>query len=154
MTVPASDQPEPPRHTALGDSALQSTTLGSVASAVSYQAWLTSLAEPYLGDDPIELGSGLGDYAQSWLDGGTPRITVSEVDPSRLAHLRAGFERDLRVTVTSIAFRTPQADEHSAYVGFHVLEHIPDHVGALRAARTLLKPGGAVPCSSGPSSSR
>ena len=147
MTGPPSEQreqPEPPRPVALGDSALQSTTLESVASAVNYHAWLTSLAAPYLGDDPIELGSGLGDYAQTWLDGGTPRMTVTEVDASRLAHLRARFEGDPRVTVTSIDFRTPQPGEHSAYVAFNVLEHIPDHVGALRAAHTLLKPGGAV----------
>jgi hypothetical protein len=43
----------------LGDSRLQSETLESLTSAIHYHAWLTSLASPYLGDDPIELGSGL-----------------------------------------------------------------------------------------------
>ena len=69
----------------LGDSRLQSETLESLTSAIHYHAWLTSLASPYLGDDPIELGSGLGDYAQAWLDGGLARIRVTERDPVRLA---------------------------------------------------------------------
>jgi len=33
---------------------------------------------------------------------------------------------------------------HSSYVAFNVLEHIPDHVGALRAAHRLVRPGGRV----------
>ena len=129
---------------ALGDSVLQSMTLESVASAVEYHGWLTSLAEPYLGEDPIELGSGLGDYAQAWLNCGAPKFTVTEVDPSRLAYLRSRFSGDSRVKVTSIDFRSPQPAAHTAYLAFNVLEHIPEHVGALRAAHTLVRPGGAV----------
>ena len=72
----------------LGDTVLQSETLESIQSAVNYHRWLTSLAAPDLGDHPIELGSGLGDYAQAWLDSGVPRITVTELDRSRLAYLR------------------------------------------------------------------
>ena len=74
---------------ALGDTVLQSQTLESLVSAVNYNNWLTSLAMPYLGDAPIELGSGLGDYAQAWLDEGVPQIRTTEIDPSRLAHLRS-----------------------------------------------------------------
>ncbi|HEX6873704.1 MAG TPA: methyltransferase domain-containing protein, partial [Micromonosporaceae bacterium] len=33
---------------------------------------------------------------------------------------------------------------YSAAVAFNVLEHIPDHVGALRAMAALVRPGGAV----------
>ena len=76
---------------ALGDSALQSHTLESVSSAVRYHAWLTSLALPFLGDDPLELGSGLGDYAQTWLDQGVARVTATEVADDVKAK-RSGFE--------------------------------------------------------------
>jgi hypothetical protein len=37
----------------LGDTILQSETLESLASAVNYNNWLTSLALPHLGDSPI-----------------------------------------------------------------------------------------------------
>ena len=64
----------------LGDTVAQSEVLESLASAVNYNRWLTDLARPHLGDSPIELGSGLGDYAQAWLDSGVPRITTTEIE--------------------------------------------------------------------------
>jgi SAM-dependent methyltransferase len=129
---------------ALGDSALQSQTLESVASAVQYHRWLTDLARPHLGDHPLELGSGLGDYAQTWLDAGVPQFTVTEVDPDRLGILRERFSDDSRVHVRLIDVHHAGPADHSAFVAFNVLEHIPDHVGALRAAHQLLRPGGKV----------
>jgi SAM-dependent methyltransferase len=136
--------PPPPESPALGDSALQSQTLESVASAVRYHDWLTSLALPHLGEHPLELGSGLGDYAQQWLDKGVDRITVTEVDPSRLDHLRRRFAGNDRVSVQLLDVHAAEPAAHSAFVMFNVLEHIPDHVGALRAAHSLVRPGGKV----------
>lgn len=129
---------------ALGDSVLQSQTLESVASAVNYHKWLTDLALPHLGEHPIELGSGLGDYAATWLEGYVPEITVTEVDPSRLGILRERFSGDSRVHVRMIDVLHPAEAHHSAFVAFNVLEHIPEHVEALRAAHKLLRPGGKV----------
>jgi SAM-dependent methyltransferase len=129
---------------ALGDSRLQSQTLESVASAENYHDWLTSLALPYLGDSPIELGSGLGDYAQAWLDKGIPRVTVSDIDPSRLASLEQRFADNPRARVRTFDVLAPPAGDYSALVAFNVLEHIPDHVGALRSAHRMLRPGSAV----------
>ena len=72
-----SDLPRPTGGTVLGDTELQSSVLEDMGTAPNYQAWLVSLALPHLGDHPIELGSGLGHYAQDWLDAGVPRITVT-----------------------------------------------------------------------------
>ncbi len=130
--------------TALGDSVVQSETLESVASAVKYHNWLTSLALPFLGDNPLELGSGLGQYTQTWLDHGVGKMTATEVDPSRLAHLRARFADEPRATVEALDVFHPPTRDHSSFVAFNVLEHIPDHVAALRAAHSLVRPGGAV----------
>ena len=71
-------------------------------------------------------------------------ITATEVDPDRLALLRARFADDPRVDVRALDVFAPEPADHSAFVAFNVLEHIPDHVGALRAAHTLLRPGSAV----------
>jgi SAM-dependent methyltransferase len=128
----------------LGDSQLQSNTLESLTAARNYHRWLTELAEPYLGKRPIELGSGLGDYAQTWLDSGTPEITVTELDAGRLSMLRHRFDGDSRVTVTSLDVLNPPRGEYSSLVAFNVLEHIDDHVRALSAAHSVLAPGGAV----------
>lgn len=132
----------------LGDAALQSTTLEEVASAVRYHRWLTDLARPHLGDHPLEIGSGLGDYAQTWLDSGVPRITVSDLEPSRLAGLRARYADDPRVDVRELDVIDDAVPEDlepcSALVAFNVLEHVPDDVGALRGAQRFLRPGAAV----------
>lgn len=129
---------------ALGDSGLQSQTLESVASAVNYHDWLTSLAVPYLGDNPIELGSGLGDYAETWLDKGIPHVTVSDVDPSRLARLESRFAGNDRADVRTFDVLDPPVGQYSSLVAFNVLEHIPDHHAALRSAHSMVRPGGAV----------
>jgi predicted O-methyltransferase YrrM len=142
------DQPVHRPARVLGDSAAQSRSLESVASAVRYHDWLASLARPWLGDRPLELGSGLGDYARRWLADGVPELTLVERDEDRLEVLSRTFREDRRVTVLDLDVLDPQSasevPRHSSYVAFNVLEHIPDHVGALRAAHRLVRPGGHV----------
>jgi SAM-dependent methyltransferase len=130
--------------TGAADSVLQSRTLADVARAVNYHRWLTDLARPHLGDHPLELGSGLGDYAERWLAGGVPAITVTEIDPSRLAVLHERFDGRPEVTVRSIDILRPAPAQHSSLVAFNVLEHIEEDVAALRAAHTVVRPGGSV----------
>src|SRR5688500_3518472 len=85
-----------------GDTALQSAVLESLGSARNYRAWLVDLTAPWLGDDPLEVGSGLGDYAVEWAQRGIA-LTVSEADPGRLAHLRARFADHPRIRVRELA---------------------------------------------------
>ena len=122
----------------------QRRVLESLGSAQNYIAWLASLARPYLGDNPIEIGAGAGAYAEEWLTEGIGRITLTEADPHLLGELRSRFERDARVTVRELDVTTSPEAEHSAVVAFNVLEHIEDDAGALRSARNLLRPGGAI----------
>jgi cyclopropane fatty-acyl-phospholipid synthase-like methyltransferase len=127
-----------------GDSAVQSFTLESLNGAVNYHAWVCDLVRPYLGDDPLEIGSGLGDYAARWLADGVPRITVSEADASRLVRLSERFAIDDRVTVRALDLCDAGPGTYSALVAVNVLEHIEDDVAALRAAAGLVRTGGAV----------
>lgn len=129
---------------AAGGEALQHRVLESLATARNYIAWLSSLARPYLGDDPLEVGSGAGDYAAAWLAAGVERLTVTEADPRLLAELRSRFAGDGRVVVRDLDLTADAEGAHSAVVAFNVLEHIADDVGALRGARSLARPGGAV----------
>ena len=92
------DEPQGP---VAGDTALQSFTLESLASAVNYHRWVEDLASPHLGEDPLEVGSGLGDYAAAWVGRGQLRVTVSDADPGRLAHLRSRFPDGGSVAVRS-----------------------------------------------------
>ena len=127
----------------LGDADLQSQTLEDLASAVNYRRWLVSLAAPYLGEHAIEIGSGFGDYAEDWASLGF-RITASDAEPTRLSALRERFAGNDLVDVLEYAAPAEVDGGYSAAVAYNVLEHIPDHVAALRGFARLLRPGGAV----------
>ncbi|HVE62642.1 MAG TPA: class I SAM-dependent methyltransferase [Mycobacteriales bacterium] len=128
----------------LGDTGLQSEVLEDLVEARNYRRWLVDLALPHLGDDPIEVGSGLGHYAADWAAAGVPRWTATEADPGRLAELRRRFAGDSVVRVRELAVPITETAAYSAVVAYNVLEHIVDDVGALRAFAGLLRPGGKV----------
>ncbi len=127
-----------------GDSGLQDDVLEDLVEAARYRRWLVDLCRPWLGDDPLEVGSGLGHYAADWAAAGVPRLTASEADPGRLAALRARFAGHPAVRVRELAVPVTATGEHSAVVACNVLEHVPDDVGALRDLAGLLRPGGRV----------
>jgi SAM-dependent methyltransferase len=122
---------------------LQSTVLEGLTSAVNYNRWLASLAAPWLGDDPLEIGSGHGDSAAVLAAAGLA-VTCSEADPARLAHLRERFADHDLVRVRELTVPIRESGSHSAVVAFNVLEHIEDDVEALRDFARLVRPGGRV----------
>lgn len=126
-----------------GDSELQSEILEDLREATNWRAWLCDLVRPHLGDDPLEIGSGVGDYGHE-LAAALPRFTVSEADPRRLALLRTRFADHPRVGVRELLAPILETGEHSAVVSFNVLEHISDDVGALASFAGLVRPGGRV----------
>jgi 2-polyprenyl-3-methyl-5-hydroxy-6-metoxy-1,4-benzoquinol methylase len=128
----------------LGDVEVQSEALEQLSEAVQYRRWLTSLALPYLGDRPLELGSGTGDYAAEWLASGVPSLTASDLEPGRVEALRQRFAQDPRVTVRQVDAAKVDGGPYTSVVAFNVLEHVPDHVAALRAAAKAVVPGGHV----------
>ena len=123
---------------------LQLRVLEALESARNYNRWIASLAQRHLGDDPVEVGSGLGVYAELWIEGGAPRLTVSELDPAALGELRRRFAGDERITVEPIDLTDAPDRDHSAVVALNVLEHVADDAAGLRGATRLVRPGGAV----------
>jgi SAM-dependent methyltransferase len=129
-----------------GDSRLQTDVLEELSDARRYRTWLADLARPHLGEHPIEIGSGTGEYALEWAPS-LPAFTASEADDSRHRALSSRFADHDIIRVRYLLLgdeASDAADEHSAAVAFNVLEHIPDDVAALRAMRQLVRPGGAV----------
>lgn len=122
---------------------LQSEVLEDLRSAVNHLGWVVSLTEPWLGDDPLEVGSGLGDAAARWAATGRP-VTASEADPGRLAQLRRRFKDHGTVQVRELAVPIRESGTYSAVVALNVLEHIEDDVAALQDFARLLRPGGRI----------
>lgn len=127
----------------LGDTVLQSSVLEDLSDAVNYQKWLADLVRPHLGENPLEVGSGLGYYAALWLDD-VDHFTATEGDAQRLLALKSRFGSSPKVTVRELLLPYDGMGQHSAIVALNVWEHIDDQVGALRSAAKLLRPGGKI----------
>lgn len=130
-----------------GDQIVQGEVLEGLATAVNHRQWFVELAEPYLGEDPIEVGSGLGDYAETWAASGR-RFTATEAEPDRLVALKERMADLPHVDVRPMYLPHEDEDEHagrySAAVAYNVLEHIDADVEALASMGRLVRPGGAV----------
>ncbi|MEQ4300384.1 class I SAM-dependent methyltransferase [Plantactinospora sp. B6F1] len=126
-----------------GDQRIQEEVLEGLATAVNHRRWFVELALPYLGDNPIEIGSGLGDYAIEWAPF-LERFTATEADPDRLIALKERLAGEPSIEVRQMLLPTTEDGDYSAAVSYNVLEHIEDHVGALRSMRNLVRPRGAV----------
>src|SRR5512138_2854742 len=109
-----------------GDQRVQSEVLEGLATAVNHRRWFVELALPYLGDNPIEVGSGLGDYALEWATH-VPRFTATEADPDRLVTLKERLEGHSSIDVRELLLPTDEVATYSAAVTYNVLEHIEDH---------------------------
>ncbi|GAB3966924.1 hypothetical protein GCM10027615_15320 [Plantactinospora veratri] len=117
--------------------------LEGLATAVNHRRWFVELALPYLGNNPIEIGSGLGDYAIEWAPF-LERFTATEADPDRLVALKERLASEPTIEVRQMLLPNTEQGDYSAAVSYNVLEHIEDHVGALRSMRNLVRPGGAI----------
>jgi ubiquinone/menaquinone biosynthesis C-methylase UbiE len=126
-----------------GDQRVQSEVLEGLATAVNHRQWFVELALPYLGDDPIEIGSGLGDYAVEWARV-CRRFTATEADPERLIALKERLAGRPNIEVRQMVLPNSEQASYSGAVSYNVLEHIEDDEAALCCMAKLVRPGGAV----------
>ena len=61
--------------------------LVALAECRNHRKWFAQFAEPYLGDSPIEIGSGLGDYAREWIPL-VSSFTATDADPASVLELK------------------------------------------------------------------
>ena len=80
----------------------QTEILEVAQSAVNYRKWLARITFPYLGDNPLEFGSGIGDYAKEWLQLGCHQLTVSENSPTRITVLQDQFLNSPNIKVRQL----------------------------------------------------
>lgn len=119
-------------------------TLESLNGAGNYANWIFGLIEPHLGDEVLEVGAGHGTFTEMFARK-AKRVVACDLSERCADRLRDRFSADEHVealhgSIDSAATYGP----FDSVVLINVLEHIKDDDGALRDARSLLKPGGRV----------
>ena len=122
----------------------QTEILEVAQSAINYRKWLAQLTFPYLGNNPLEFGSGIGDYADEWLQLGCQQLTVSENSPTRITVLQDKFLGNPYVITKQIDVERIErmAETYSAIVSLNVIEHLENDGDAVRGVSNALLPGG------------
>jgi hypothetical protein len=126
-----------------GDRKIQCDVLVALAECQNHRKWFADFAKPYLGEHPIEIGSGLGDYALEWIPV-AEKYTATEADPALYAELKKHMATYPSVTVRQLLLPTEERGDHSCLVSYNVLEHIDDHVGALQSMARLVRAEGYI----------
>jgi len=117
--------------------------LVALAECRNHRKWFADFAKPYLGDRPIEIGSGLGDYAREWIPL-VENFTVTDADENLIIGLKREMAGYPNVDVQQILLPSTERSDHSCLICYNVLEHIDDHVGALRSMARLVRDGGHI----------
>ena len=110
-----------------------------------YRAFQLSLIEPHCGPSVLEVGAGLGEFAEG-LDG-LERHVVTDVDPDAVAALAERFadHPEVETRVFDLAEGAMDLGKPvSSVVAINVLEHLEDDTGALRALASMTEPGGRI----------
>lgn len=122
------------------------TELDALAHARNYYAWVLRQFEPYLGPKVVEVGAGIGTFSEFLLS--VPRVKeLVAIEPAvnTFPHLERRFAGDSRVR----ALKGYLGDYYkelsaNAVVAVNVLEHVADHEGFLKQARSLTVDKGAL----------
>jgi hypothetical protein len=126
-----------------GDRQVQCDVLVALSECRNHRKWFGEFAKPYLGDHPVEIGSGLGDYAREWIPL-VSQFTVTDADETFLIGLKKEMAEFSHVDVRQILLPSTARAEHSCLICYNVLEHIEDHIEALQSMARLVRRDGYI----------
>jgi len=122
--------------------------LNNLTGTPQYLSWLALKVRPYVGDEVLEIGAGIGNITAR-LMARRMLYVAAETDPLYLHALRNRFLRTPNVAVQRL---DPEAAEDLAglencfdtVLCLNVLEHLADPARVLEELRGALKPNGAL----------
>jgi glycosyltransferase involved in cell wall biosynthesis len=122
--------------------------LNNLTGTPQYLSWLARKVRPYVGDEVLEVGAGIGNITARLMSRRMLYI-AAETDPLYLHALRNRFLRTPNVAVQRL---DPEMSDDLAglencfdtVLCLNVLERLPDPVSVLNGLRGTLKPGGVL----------
>lgn len=135
-----------------GNSKYGTDTLEVISDALKFNEWMYSTIKPYCKGKILEIGSGIGNISQFFIQEGAD-ITLSDIENSYLPRLKEKFGKHSNLRgIHRIDLSDKELEKnHPELIGqfdtvfaLNVVEHIPDHEQAMINAGKLLREGGCV----------
>ncbi len=121
-------------------------TLERIAHAPAFNRWMYDRLAPWIGSRVLEIGSGIGNMSQFFVD--RDQVVLTDTEPEYRARLAERFGSHPNVSVRALELPALPADlplhHFESVVCLNVLEHIDDDRASLRAMRDLLAPRGRL----------
>jgi 2-polyprenyl-3-methyl-5-hydroxy-6-metoxy-1,4-benzoquinol methylase len=114
-------------------------------SAGNYFDWQANLVLPHVGKRVVEIGCGLGNFTRYMLD--RELVVGIDIEPACAEQWQKNFPKQTNLIGTSMDVTEPEFLELKRHrpdtvVCLNVLEHVEDHVTALKHMHAVLPPGG------------
>ena len=115
-------------------------------NATVWKSYVGTILRPYLLDNVLEVGAGIGGTTPFLCDGTQRRWVCLEPDPQLYAVLKQKIDDGVLpsccVPVKGITIDLPQNEKYNAVLYVDVIEHIENDYEELKRAKSLLLPGG------------
>lgn len=123
-------------------------TLKAMSHGVRLNKWMYSQIKPYSNGKTLEVGSGIGNISQFFIEEGK-EIDLSDLRDQYIDHLKQKFPKNnvLRIDLVHPDFDNKYAHLLGTYdlvYALNVIEHIEDDKQAIRNICKLLKPNGFI----------
>lgn len=119
--------------------------LHRLSAAHRFNRWMADVIRPWIGEQVLEIGSGMGNLAIQFL----PRVqyTATDIDDLHLDYLRSRFGHDRRIAivradVTKADDFAGLCDRFDTAICLNVIEHVKDDAAAVANIFSALRPGG------------